>query len=679
MHVRKNEAEAATVCRIRNDRLYMPEIDGLRALAVVAVILNHFDRSILPSGYLGVDVFFVISGFVITASLLGHGSAPLFSFLTEFYSRRVRRLVPALVAFVVTTSLLICLFDPNPEASLKTGIAAVFGLSNLYLWKSSVDYFATSTQLNVFTHTWSLGVEEQFYLVFPLVVWLSCFARPRSDSSRLLSVIITILSFASLLGFIVGHESKPSAAYFLMPARLWELGAGSLLFLNLKRIRQGFSQLPSEVATLMFAAVVVAFFAPTRFVMPATISAVCLTVALIASLERSAPLYSLLVSWPMIFIGKMSYSLYLWHWGVLAISRWTIGVHWWTMPVQVALMLGLAHLSYRYVERPFRDSERFTSGVWPIGYGIAATLCAAVVGMSLIALTPKLYSGRTPQLAAMGVASLTEPYRPTGSESSWNGEKCVLSENSQVGKNLPLEECTLGNFFTANRRVLVLGNSFSAAFARAFDDLVMSDGFAVTITSAWGASAVKEIPNSGAWDKANYYYWETVAPALMAQLKHSDWVFLVNDMAEFSPQKQTKGRDEKLLQLETGLERLARDLAVRGVRLAVLHGLPFAREAKCHPIAATKQWFSPFGSPCRLPAKSASLVRRAELDEVLVSLQQRGLLRVVDLFDVFCADQECTYYSSNGQMLYRDEWSHPSVEAARLSSRLIRDVLTAAE
>ena len=147
---------------------YRPEIDGLRAFAVVAVIINHFNKEILPNGYLGVDIFFVISGFVITSSLYQRPSENFKDFISWFYERRIKRLVPALSVFVLITSIGICLFNPNPGTSLLTGQTSLFGLSNVFLLHKATDYFAQSTELNVFTHTWSLGVEEQFYILFPL-------------------------------------------------------------------------------------------------------------------------------------------------------------------------------------------------------------------------------------------------------------------------------------------------------------------------------------------------------------------------------------------------------------------------------------------------------------------------------------------------------------------------------
>ena len=211
---------------------YRPEIDGLRAFAVVAVIINHFNKDLLPSGYLGVDIFFVISGYVITSSLAGRESKNFLDFLTGFYERRIKRLVPALVVFVLITSVLISFFNPDPGKALKTGATSLFGLSNLYLLKQSTDYFAESTILNPFTHTWSLGVEEQFYLLFPFLIWFSGFGRQTAKGARNLFCQVGALTIASFIGFIYLYKVNQPAAYFLMPTRFWEMAAGCLLYIG---------------------------------------------------------------------------------------------------------------------------------------------------------------------------------------------------------------------------------------------------------------------------------------------------------------------------------------------------------------------------------------------------------------------------------------------------------------
>ena len=188
-------------------RLYRPEIDGLRAFAVVAVIINHFNKEILPGGYLGVDIFFVISGFVITSSLYKRPSKNFKDFITGFYERRLKRLLPALIFFILITGGVLCLFTPNPILSLRTGLLSLFGISNLYLLRQSTDYFAQSTLFNTFTHTWSLAVEEQFYMVFPFLIWFTGFGRQTQNGLRNVFITIGLISFGSLIIFLVSANS----------------------------------------------------------------------------------------------------------------------------------------------------------------------------------------------------------------------------------------------------------------------------------------------------------------------------------------------------------------------------------------------------------------------------------------------------------------------------------------
>ena len=264
---------------------YRPEIDGLRAFAVVAVIINHFNKDILPGGYLGVDIFFVISGFVITSSLYKRQSKNFNDFISGFYARRIRRLVPALSVFVLITSIAICLFQENPYQSLWTGLTSLFGLSNLYLLDKTTDYFAQSTQLNVFTHTWSLGVEEQFYILFPLLIWFSGFSRQSKNGTRNLFLIVGTLTIASLIGFLYLYPTNQPAAYFLMPTRFWEMASGCLLFIGLlkrKFIERIFEKIsPSFVLTL----IILIMYLPMFCAIASTVAVVSLSLVLIGSLK----------------------------------------------------------------------------------------------------------------------------------------------------------------------------------------------------------------------------------------------------------------------------------------------------------------------------------------------------------------------------------------------------------
>ncbi|MFM9089212.1 MAG: acyltransferase family protein, partial [Cyanobium sp.] len=419
---------------------YRPDIDGLRALAVIAVILNHIQPSLLPSGYLGVDILFVISGYVITGSLTSREGRSIGEQLLGFYGRRIKRLFPALITCILVTSVLNCLFNPEPAESLQTGIAALVGGSNLYLFDRATDYFASSTQLNVFTHTWSLGVEEQFYFFYPIFLWYAL--RPAPKNRRLLAAFLAILCMAgvglvlskwitgssfgllpgglatvgllvpyalvacaipmaahlklwrsqrrnaigllavftalSLAFYLFAYDRNFPAAYFLMPARLWELSAGCILFLWLhkKADFQPIRRMPSIALLLLLGTL----FLPLSLGKQATVLVVGLTVLLISSLQPGERTYKILTHPWAQKLGIISYSLYLWHWSVLSLSRWTIGVSPWTILPQLILMLMLALVSFHWIEEPFRRTKKLPSQIQVLGSGLAA-IARAILGL----------------------------------------------------------------------------------------------------------------------------------------------------------------------------------------------------------------------------------------------------------------------------------------------------------
>jgi peptidoglycan/LPS O-acetylase OafA/YrhL len=213
---------------------YFPRIDGMRAIAVLAVMICHFSEKLLPSGYLGVDVFFVISGFVITASLIKRDSNKPLKRFGSFYKRRIKRLFPALSVVVAVGGIAICLFTRKPLEYLTTGITSLAGFSNISLYFKATNYWGMDAALNPFTHTWSLGVEEQFYFIYPVI--LIYFTRKGASTAALkgLSALIGMLTIASLASFIYYSSEYSAATYFLMPFRFWEMGLGCLVYLLLK-------------------------------------------------------------------------------------------------------------------------------------------------------------------------------------------------------------------------------------------------------------------------------------------------------------------------------------------------------------------------------------------------------------------------------------------------------------
>ena len=335
---------------------YRADIDGLRAIAVVPVVLYHAGVPFLSGGYNGVDIFFVISGFLITSIIAKEIEAGSFS-LVGFYERRARRILPALFS-VLLASLVAgwLLTTPSEFHELSESvIATIFFSSNFYFWETT-DYFATASEYRPLLHTWSLAVEEQFYIVVPLLIMALA-----KRSKSLLSMTL-LLFFASLLLSTVGTRASPETSFYLAPARAWELLAGVLLALNVipawsNRVLR---ETAASVGLVLIGFAVITFDATTVF--PGSAALIpCTGAALVIQAGRGAgppTLASRFLSLnALVFVGLISYSLYLWHWPVLAFSRivlktaalpatWSLGA--------IAGAFVLAALSWRFVELPFR-------------------------------------------------------------------------------------------------------------------------------------------------------------------------------------------------------------------------------------------------------------------------------------------------------------------------------------
>ena len=357
---------------------YRPDIDGLRAIAVIAVIASHLPEKLLSSGFLGVDVFFVISGFVVTGSVMGQRRTQLGQLYIGFLARRVKRLLPALFVCVGVTGAVVLAYDPFPEHSAQTGIAALFGVANFVLYVFELDYFSPSAIYNAFTHMWSLAVEEQFYVVFPLFAWLFFF-RTESRSFRPLAVAMIVGGTFSLALFAWLYNSHQPAAFYLMPTRIWELGVGSLIFLardgrRLTRIRGALNRLSPLVLT----ALIGCFLVPDALALPTTLVAVTLTALLLAA-DAGSIAGRLLGQTPVVYTGKVSYSLYLWHWPIIALAPIVLTPEWRSSLVYVAVTVLVAVGSFHLVEQPLRYRTWTGRRLKDIGLAVVCNLLLAAL------------------------------------------------------------------------------------------------------------------------------------------------------------------------------------------------------------------------------------------------------------------------------------------------------------
>ena len=347
---------------VRGKRL---DIQGLRAFAVAVVVFEHAHLG-FPGGFIGVDVFFAISGFVIGHLLLREVATHDRVRLGRFYARRVMRLLPVLAVVTVITALLsIALVSPlGPQhKAAVTGGAASLWSSNIALYGISGDYFAESVRTNPFLHTWSLGVEEQFYLIFPLVIWgLWVLGRKVKRTVLIPGVaLLGLCSFAlsaylSFGNFLPGIAQPGLFAFYMMPARLWEFAAGFLLAacLGSARLPRAWA-LPLVLAgtiTLVFSALWIDNSMPFPGVV--ALLPVLGTLAVISGGKGHNALSRIWATKPLVYLGDISYSLYLWHWPAIVFTHRVLGVSVLSSVLAIALALVLSHLTYHHVEQRFR-------------------------------------------------------------------------------------------------------------------------------------------------------------------------------------------------------------------------------------------------------------------------------------------------------------------------------------
>ena len=374
---------------------YRADIDGLRAIAVTSVVLFHAGLTSLSGGFVGVDIFFVISGYLIGAHIYRDISVGRFS-LGRFYQRRAKRILPALF-FVLLVCYAMSWFLLAPaelESFGRYAVASVIAVSNLLAWHTA-NYFAPGTDQNPLLMTWSLGVEEHFYIVFPLLMLVAAKAS-KLTGERLRVLLFGMMAGAGVLSFgasLVLTRTHPSAAFYLLPTRAWELAVGVLMAIyeagdsgSAEGAYGGsrWSELRSGVGLSAVLFAILAYGDSTPFPGVAAIAPV-IGAALILSAPHARVNRWLLSSRPFRWVGLVSYSWYLWHWPLLSFARICADKPI-TKAVALGLVtaaLGLAWVSYRFVEQPFRHSKMAANPL--LRRYAAACLLFSLPGVLLVA------------------------------------------------------------------------------------------------------------------------------------------------------------------------------------------------------------------------------------------------------------------------------------------------------
>lgn len=463
-------------------------MDGLRAVAVLAVVLFH-GRLGLPGGYIGVDVFFVISGYLITSLIISDLQAGRFT-IVGFWERRARRIMPALFVLVVATLVAgWFLLLPSHYAALGRSAAwqSIFA-ANIHFWRATAEgYFASAADEMPLLHTWSLAVEEQFYMVVPVSLAV-LFRFPRLRNRWLILSLFCAGFFLSLAASQYGVRHHRSATFYFLPTRAWELLLGSILAVLPENTAIAHHLLREFVAYVGLLGIVVpCLFYTGNTTFPGLAAlAPCLGTALIiwcngAAQSGGAPttLGRFLANRFVVFVGLISYSLYLWHWPILALTRYYLGGGPFLLGYRLtmlALAVVLATLSWRFIELPFRRKTVCASRQKIFGFALTALGVCLVLGLAIQGL-----HGLPQRLPKSMRDAISEEYND-----DLLFAKDMTPEDLQTGKLQPLGNPEPNQPIT----LLVWGDSHAMAALPAFDALLRMRGLSGRAATHAGTAPV---------------------------------------------------------------------------------------------------------------------------------------------------------------------------------------------
>lgn len=544
---------------------YRPDIDGLRAIAIILVLIYHGGLSYFPSGFIGVDVFFVISGFLITSIIHESLNKQQFSFV-DFYNRRLWRLQPVFICFLfITTALTLLFFLPDDlmQYSKSARKTALF-TSNMFFNKTTTGYFSPDTHQLPLLHTWSLSIEWQCYLILPLVMY----GLHRLFRKKQLIMVVYLLTLTCFLLTLHSSKTMPAQTYYQFSSRLFEFLIGSCIAL-LPLISIAINKY--ILGTIGGLALVLIFYIasldhillgyPNWYAFAA-----CMATAVLIALGKFYPNHffiKLLTFKPMVFIGLLSYSLYLWHWAFFAILRYhsikeTSGVIF----VTYVLTFFVAYISWKYIEKPTR---RFNS--LKFRYTFVSLLLAPILIIHLSSHFITAYNGFPQRFNE----ELVTVYQQLDKYASPQRPSCI-SDNSS-GVNL---QCTMGSKKQHATKALMIGDSFSNHYWGLMDTLGQDAGVSIL---AQGVSSCITLPGIYLYDWwyfKNKIYQEcfdrTQKYYSMIQHNHYDYVIIGQIWSNYLSDKViTKLDDVRSLSLakkriETALDNALKTIIASGAK-----------------------------------------------------------------------------------------------------------------
>jgi len=603
-------------------------IEGLRGIAVLMVVLAHARLPYLPGGYVGVDVFFVLSGFLVTGVLQRELQASGRIDIRAFYARRIKRLFPAFSVMLVASAGLALWLLPRSTWGAQAEAArwAALWSSNLFFAASESGYFDQGAEANLYLHTWSLSAEEQFYLVWPTLIGFAwTLGRQRGTAAAVWAMVA--LGFAATVAMTA---LQPLHAYYQMPCRLWQLALGAGVQLSFGHARLSLRGVHAARAIgCLLLAVATVWLAPDRVSYPgawALLPTLGAALLLLSGPDRWRDVW--LDTKPLRFLGRVSYSWYLWHWPVLVLAFALFGR---TAPIGMAaaaLSLLPAWLSWQWVEQRVRYMDRGNSAIWLLsGLLMSAVLAYAAIGWERAAVIPR--SAETRSQALLATLAAPTLYRQPGCDEWFHADRLV--------------PCTLVHAPSANGPTVVLaGDSVAAQWSSALEPIAIARGWNLVVLTK---SSCPMIDHPFVYPRINRRYvecerWRDRVVAYLHQRPVALLVYGSSAAYAIDPGDWERGTRLFLDRIE--------GTAQRTVLLAPTPLLPFdaTQCVQAHPAQSGRM-----APECSVPLQQVSP------GALVASLQRavagRPSVRLVDLSESVCPEQICSA-ERDGLLLYRD-------------------------
>ena len=629
-------AGAATVGGFR------PDIEGLRAVAVLAVLLYHFGLGPFSGEFVGVDVFFVISGFVIAQSLASRETGSFRAEYSDFWERRIRRLLPALVPVVIVVyALCFALYLDTGFKDFSENLRALGLAASNWSLLGQAGYFEAPADTNPLLHTWSLSVEAQYYLLAPILAFAA--ARVFKAAPVVAYAGLTILSFILAVALVAGGLKDD--AFFNSLARFWEIAVGAVVALSprLQLAKPELAMAGRVIGLTLIGIAVFAFSDTTPFPGPAALLPVAGAALIVASAHSHwDPVRLLLSSPPARYIGRISYSLYLWHWPILVFVLLYFPAREPTaIAAGVALSILLAAASYHLVERPVGRLKLPQGGV----FLAAGIVCVTMVGIGHVGVVLKGIPQRLPENVALALS---------GSKDVGGGQARCTPDNWQLlgvqESKIRVDPCLLGDGDQAPTFLLV-GDSHSGALIAEFDTLARAGGRNGLAIGYPSCAPIVTLRNKS----TNHPHCDWLNETIVAFLRGHPEISTVVLAARWSTYVSTSFYDEpetaKEVSFAEGVEKTLSEIAMDNREVWLLGQVPSHAAPVPESLAVDAMISRPHAQWAKLAVDHAD--QTEFVTQTFEGFENRGLAHFEDLAAPLCMSEHCLV-DLGGRPLYSD-------------------------